>query len=81
MWIILHTVIALVSSLNGFSKFFLIHNTIGRLKSAYSLHRTDCMSIIGQSSLLKSMAGETTELAKPVIGTSVPAPAKRAMEL
>ena len=32
-------------------------------------------------SLLKSMAGETTELAKPVIGTSVPAPAKRAMEL
>ena len=50
-------------------------------KSAYSLHRTDCMSIIGQSSLLKSMAGETTELAKPVIGTSVPAPAKRAMEL
>ena len=31
MWIILHTVIALVSGLNGFSKFFLIHNTIGRL--------------------------------------------------
>ena len=39
------------------------------------------MSIIGQSSALKSMAGETTELAKPVIGTSVPAPAKRAREL
>ena len=32
-------------------------------------------------SALKSMAGETTELAKPVIGTSVPAPAKRAREL
>lgn len=31
MWIILHTVIALVSGLNGFSKFFLIRNTIGRL--------------------------------------------------
>lgn len=31
MWIILHTVIALVSGMNGFSKFFLIHNTIGRL--------------------------------------------------
>ena len=27
------------------------------------------------------MAGETTELAKPVIGTSVPAPAKRTREL
>ena len=27
-------------------------------------------------SLLKSMAGETTELAKPVIGTSVPGPGK-----
>ena len=32
-------------------------------------------------SLLQSMAGETTEFAKPVMGTSVPAPAKRAMEL
>ena len=31
MWIILHTVKALVSGLNGFSKFFLIHNTMGRL--------------------------------------------------
>ena len=31
MWIILHTVITLVSGLNGFGKFSLIHNTIGRL--------------------------------------------------
>ena len=31
-----------------------------------------------QFSLLKSMAGDTTALAKPVIGTSVPAPANRA---
>ena len=29
-------------------------------------------------SLLKSMAGDTTALAKPVMGTSVPAPPKRA---
>lgn len=40
----------------------------------------DAMPVM-KPSLLKSMAGETTELAKPVIGTSVPAPAKRAMEL
>ena len=31
MWIILHTVITLVSGVNGFGKFSLIHNTIGRL--------------------------------------------------
>ena len=40
----------------------------------------DAMPVMSPS-LLKSMAGETTEFAKPVMGTSVPAPAKRAMEL
>ena len=34
-----------------------------------------------QFSLLKSMAGDTTALAKPVIGTSVPAPPNRAILL
>ena len=47
-------------------------------KSAYSLHRSDYMFIIGQTSARKSMAGEATALAKPVMGTSVPAPAYRA---
>ena len=28
MGIILHTVITLISNLNGFGKFFLIHNTV-----------------------------------------------------
>ena len=37
----------------------------------------DAMPVM-KPSLLKSMAGETTAFAKPVIGTSVPAPPKRA---
>ena len=36
---------------------------------------------VTKPSLLKSMAGETTEFAKPVMGTRVPAPPKRAILL